>query len=478
MRTTLGRGSLSLRFLATGALAPIAILAGCGSNDNLYTFDAPAAVVVADFNGSGYPGMAVAEAQIDQLNLTEKPGYIALVLQDTSTAGSFQPSLHFPTQGNPSAMAVGAFTPGSVDLAVTNVNDETVSVLLQTSPNATSFQPAINLAVGPSQASGVTLLPEDVAICDVNADGHPDIVVTYKINEELNGEPSGVGGGVNVILQNGSSPGTFLPFENIGSTPTPLNYIAPSTSCASAPCPEEFEGTAATYPNTSLGVACANLSGDSAAPPDIVMTSFSDYDTTTEAVLYDGGTVSIFFHDPANPGSFLPRVDLPVPGALHRVVIADVNGDGLPDIILADEAADPAGNGNSGAVVLLQNKPSSPGAQPTFAAPVWYETYSAIALAVGSLTGSALPDIVVASSEPEGTGSINVLLNTPGTPGTFQSAVVYSGLGNPVATAIGNLDGKIGTLQDVALADGTGAAVMFNTSSSPGTLQAEALVGG
>jgi hypothetical protein len=454
MRMTLDRGSLVLRLLAAGVLASVAALAGCGSNNSLYTFNAPAAVVVADFNGSGYEGMAVAEAQIDQLNPAEKPGYVALVLQDTSSPGTFQPSLHFATQGNPSSMAVGSFTPGSVDLAVTNVNDQSVSVLLQTGPNTPSFKPAVNLAAGPPQASGVTLIPEDVAICDVNGDGHPDMVVAYQLQEQVSGAATGVGGGANVILQNAASPGTFVAAKNIGSTPTPSGY---------------------TYPNVSLGVACANLSGDNAAPPDIVITSFSNYDLNLQ---YDAGTVSIFFHDPANPGSFLPRVDLSVPGALHRVVIADVNGDGLPDIIVADESNDTAGLGNSGAVVLLQNKPAAAGAQPTFAAPVTYETYSAIDVAVGSLTGKALPDIVVSSTTPEGSGSVNVLLNTPATPGTFQPAVVYTGLGDPVSLALGSLDGKTGTLLDVALADGTGAAVMFNTSSSPGTLQAEELVGG
>jgi hypothetical protein len=466
MRMTLDRDSFVLRFIAAGALLALAGLAGCGNNNSLYTFDAPAAITVADFNGSGYPGMAVASAQIDQLNLTEKPGYVALVLQNQSTAGAFQPSLHFPTQGNPSAIAVGEFTPGSEDLVVANVNDTSVSVLLETAPNAGSFNPAVNLAAG-TPASQEDLLPEDVAVCDVNADGHPDIVLAYQLQKETDVTGAEaltpVGGGVNVLLQDASSPGTFLAATNIGTTPAPTGY---------------------TYPNVSYGIACANLSGDTTAPPDIVMTSFSGYDTTGAlGLLYNKGTVSIFFHDPAHPGSFLPRVDLSVPGALNKVVIADVNGDGLPDIIVADASADASDLGGSGAVVLLQETPATAGAQPTFAAPVTYETYSAASIAVGNLTSSDLPDIVVVSADPDeeegGTGSINVLLNTPATPGVFQAAVTYAGLGNPVDVAIANLEGKTGSgLQDLAIADGTGAAVMFNTATDPGTFQAESLVGG
>jgi len=464
MRMTLDRDSLTLRFIAAGAVLALAWLAGCGNN-NLYTYDTPAAIAVADFNGSGYPGIAVASAQINQLEPGEQPGFVAIVLQNTSDLGNYEPSVHFATQGNPSAIAVGSFTPGSVDLAVANVNDNSVSVLLQTSPTSASYKPAVNVASGP-KVTGTTFLTEDVAICDVNGDGYPDLVVAYQLQQQINTTEegltlAGVGGGVNVMLQNASSPGTFGTYTNVGSTPTPSGL---------------------SYPNISYGVACANLSGDTTAAPDIVMTSFTgegDYDATE---IYVGGTVSIFFHDPAHPGQFLPRVDLSVPGALRHVVIADVNGDGLPDIIVGDEGTDANGDGEPGAAVLLQNPPASPGAQPTFAAPVFYTTYGGNGIAVGDVNGDGLPDIIIASADPPaaegGTGTINVLLNTPATPGVFQAATSYEGLGNPAAVAIGSLDGKTGTLPDLAIADGTGAAVMLNETSSPGTFQAETLVGG
>ncbi len=469
MSTTLDRDSLARRFVATGALLAIAGLSGCGNNNSYYTVDLPAAITIADFNGSGYPGIAVAEAQENELEPTEQPGFVALVLQDQSSLGSYQPSLIFGTQGDPSAIAAGALTPGTMDLAVANVNDATVSVLIESAANTPSFKPVVNLLVAPGATAG-DLLPEDVAICDVNNDGHPDIVVAYKTQKEVvqdlegadEDEVAGVGGGVSVILQNASSPGTFEAATNVGTTPAP---------------------TGLTYPNVSYGVACGNLSGDSTAPPDIVMTSFSDYDVTGElGTEYDGGTVSIFFHDPAHPGSFLPRVDISVPGALRKVVIEDVNHDGLPDIIVADESEDSDAMGEAGVVVLLQTPPATPGAQPTFAAPVTYETASPVGLAVGDLTGSGLPDVAVvnAGDEEEGiAGTISVLLNSTTTPGTFALSAdsPYASLGNPVSVAIGSLDGKAGTLQDLALADGTGAAVMMNTPSDPGTLQVETLVG-
>ncbi|MGH8327189.1 MAG: FG-GAP repeat domain-containing protein, partial [Steroidobacteraceae bacterium] len=295
-----------------------------------------------------------------------------------------------------------------------------------------------------------TYSPEDVAICDVNGDGHPDIVTAYVLQQDVGGAFAAVGGGVSALIQNASSPGTFLPATTIGSGPTiSTDY----------------------YPNGVYGIACANLSGNSSAPADIVITSYYYYDSSG-----DNGTVSIFLHDPANPGSFLPRVDISAPGLLHRVVIADVNGDGLPDIIVSVESPDTNSLGISGVYVLLQNPPAAGSSEPTFAAPVPYAANIAMAIAVGDVNGDGLPDIVLAGSQPEGTGSIQVLLNTPATPGVFAlSSANPPGLGNPVAIALGDLNSD--SLLDVATADGGGATVYFNQTSTPGTFQPAQLVG-
>ncbi len=441
---------LTIRLLTVcaglGGIVGIAGLMGCGGT-NAYEFNAPAAIAVADFAGTGHPGIALAQAQINQLVTQEQPGYAAIILQNPNSPGTFQSARHFKTQGNPSALAVGALTAGTLDLAVTNVNDGTVSVLLQSATNSTSFEPAVNLAVAPPGSSG-TFSPEDVAICDVNQDGNPDIVVGYVLEQSILGIITPVGGGASLLLQNASSPGTFDSASSIGSAPT---------------------GSGEIYPNSVYGIACGNLSSDSGGAPDVVIASYYSYDGTD-----DYGTISIFFHDPANPGNFLPRVDIPVYGVLHRVVIADVVGNGLPDIIVSSESADDNGLGTSGVEVLLNQGVGSNG-QPTFAAPVPYTTYSALSLAVGDVNGDGLPDIVVSSTEPTGTGSVIVLLNTPGSPGTFGAGTIYPGLSNPVAVALGELGNN--SLLDIATADDGGAAVMFNEASKEGSFQGATLIG-
>ncbi len=428
-----------------GGIAGIAGLIGCGGT-NAYQFNAPAAIAVADFAGTGHPGIALAQAQINQLVTQEQPGYAAIILQNPNDLGTFQSARHFKTQGNPSALAVGALTAGTLDLAVTNVNDGSVSVLLQNATDSTTFGPAVNLPVGPAGSSD-TFSPEDVAICDVNQDGNPDIVVGYVFEQSIEGIVSPVGGGASVLLQNASSPGTFEAASSIGTAPT---------------------GSGETYPNSVYGIACGNLSSDSGGAPDIVMTSYYAYDGTD-----DYGTLSIFFHDPSNPGSFLPRVDIALPGILHRVVIADVVGNGLPDIIVSSESADDNGDGISGVQVLLNQGIGSNG-EPTFTA-VPYDTYSALSVAVGDVHNNGLLDIVITSTEPTGTGSVEILPNTVGNAGTFGTPSLYPGIGNPTAVALGELGNN--SLVDIATADDGGAAVMFNQASNVGSFQAALLVG-
>ena len=47
------------------------------------------------------------------------------------------------------------------------------------------------------------------------------------------------------------------------------------------------------------------------------------------------GSVSVYLHG-ATPGTFQPAVDVTTGGAPNQVVIGDINGDGQPDLVLAD----------------------------------------------------------------------------------------------------------------------------------------------
>src|SRR4029077_20696953 len=50
---------------------------------------------------------------------------------------------------------------------------------------------------------------------------------------------------------------------------------------------------------------------------------------------YDDGALAVFLNDTASPGTFKSPLVLNSPGA-SQAAIADMNGDGLPDLVSAD----------------------------------------------------------------------------------------------------------------------------------------------
>src|SRR5215467_16024748 len=107
---------------------------------------------------------------------------------------------------------------------------------------------------------------------------------------------------------------------------------------------------------------------------------------------------------------------IPVP---NSVAIADVNGDTLPDLLVAT-TADQGSLSNPGYANVILNQPGSPG---TFATGVQYPTVGVnpTSMAVADLTGSGQLDLVIATLS----GSVSVYIHGA-TPGTFQSAVNYT----------------------------------------------------
>ncbi|MGB8012935.1 MAG: FG-GAP-like repeat-containing protein [Terriglobales bacterium] len=123
-------------------------------------------------------------------------------------------------------------------------------------------------------------------------------------------------------------------------------------------------------------------------------------------------------------------------GLADSVFVIDVNGDGLPDIVVTNQSGGSKGDG-SVSVLLNGVNGNPPG---TFQLAAIYDSGDTVANAVFviDVNGDGLPDIVVANQGPVGDdGSVSVLLNgiSGNPPGTFQLAATYDS-GGVDATAI------------------------------------------
>ncbi|HEX8115133.1 MAG TPA: VCBS repeat-containing protein [Kofleriaceae bacterium] len=275
------------------------------------TGPSPFAVAVADVSGDGRPDLIVAVVG---------PGTVSVMRGNGD--GSFRTRLDAPTGRFPRSVAVTDVSgDGKPDIIAVNESDNTVSVLLGNGDG--TFQARVDYPTGN--------IPLSVAVADVSGDGKPDIIVASLGTNT-----------VNVLLGNGD--GTFR---------AKVDYPTGTSAWA---------------------VAVADVNGD--AKPDI------------EVADIDGRTVSVLLGN--GDGTFQAKVDYATGGRPSSVAVADVNGDGKPDLVTANIGSD----SNSATVsVLLGN------GDGTFQAKVDYPTGSdPMSVAVADVSGDGIPDVVTANS--------------------------------------------------------------------------------
>ena len=401
---------------AVGLGLLLGALASChyGSDYSFPTINVPNSIAIADVDGDGTPDLLVATTA-DQGNV-QSPGFANVILGNHSSPGTFHTGVQYATTGNnPSSIAVADLTnSGSLDLVVANFAAGSVSVFMHGATPGT-YQAAVDVATGGQ--------PNQVLIADVNGDGKPDLILA----------DASASGGAIVLFQDPANPGKFL---------APMKLAV---------------GT-----NSAAAVAIGDLNGDHA--PDIV--------AATSDANGNNGAIYVFYQNAATRGTFLAPVTFPAGAQPQAVRIADVNGDTLPDVVVANLGPGADGTGSAGVSVLLQDK-AHPG---SFLAPVTYATQAeAVDVAVADLNGDSKPDLVVANLGPAPTGSVSVLLQDPARPGVFLAATSYQGFGQPLAVAIGDLNGDF--LPDIAVADGNSATVMLQIATAPGTFAQAVQVG-
>ena len=417
-------------------------------------------VAVGDFNGDGKPDLVVASCSPIGSCGGDIEGVVSIMLGNGD--GTFGPPTKFGSGGvEGTSVAVADFNgDGKLDIVVTNrYYSADVGVLLGNGDG--TFQAAVTYASGGDA-------PASVAIADVNGDGHPDLVVGNTSSCPGCTDAAWVG----VLLGNGD--GTFRPvtayrtggFANggvVAVAAADVNGdgrvdIVVGNTCGDSACTTKGsigvllgngDGSfrpAVTYGPIASGfsVLIADVNGDD--KPDVLA---SDSGCTTTAVCTPS-TVAVLLGN--GDGSFQPPRDFGTGGyASPAIAVADVNGDGKPDLLVANGCA-ASGNGNCvnvpGTVAVLVGNGDG-----TFQSPTIYAsggTWISDNLVAADVNGDGKPDLLAVNLfGTDGFGSVAVLLNnTPIAPPL-----------NPTTTALTGIQKYLSATYFATVANATGTAL-------------------
>jgi hypothetical protein len=293
--------------------------AGLVPRAELSAESAPSSVVTADFNGDGKLDLAVTNVDSNDVSVFLGNG-----------DGTFQPAVQYPVGQQPTSIAVGDFNgDGKLDLVVVDSADATVTILLGEGDGTFQTLPEVP-AFGAS--------PAGLAVGDFNGDGKLDLAVT----NENSGANLG-SGTVSILLGNGD--GTFQLALNFsaGSNPGPI-AVGDLNGDGKLDLVVANNDAGTTAVNNTINVLLGNGDGSfqpaqsftvGTNPTAVALADFNGDGKLDAAVSnHDANNLSILLGK--GDGTFQPAMNFAAGSGPQSLVVADLNGDGKLDLAVAD----------------------------------------------------------------------------------------------------------------------------------------------
>ena len=369
----------------------------------------PTALTVRDFNNDGQPDLALSNADGTVSILLGKGQGLFRSLPDIQVA-----------PGLLSSIAFGDFNKdGKIDLVVTQPDQKQVSILFGNGDG--TFALPASYAVGNAPASAL--------VADVDGDGVADLVVISKTSNTFS-VLGGIGNGAfkaSVDFVAGNTPLAAVAGDFYGNGHVDLAIINTSSQSMTIPS-GNGDGTfmaarSYTAGQKPVSIASGYLSGSKI--PALVVANYCGSDSSCTK----GGNVAVLLAD--NSGSYRLASTYGVGAGPVSVMLADVSGDGIPDVVAANRL--------DKTVSVLRGVGDG-----TFGQQITFPLSSApVALAIGDFNKDGNPDLAVledcGAAKCTQPGSFEVLLGSGG--GNFQPALSYPVGYSPSSLVVGDIDG-------------------------------------